>query len=514
MKEIELNKQFKKALNLMENSGKNMFITGKAGTGKSTLLEYFRSITRKNIVVLAPTGVASVNVRGETIHSFFGFRPDITPDKVKKVRNKKKYAETDTIVIDEISMVRADLFDCMDKFLRLNRGKKNRSFGEVQLILIGDLYQLPPVVAAREKMLFEKRYEGPYFFAADAFKKPDMEFIELEKVYRQKDEKFIGLLNAIRNNSIDSRQLAAINKRTGAALTEGDKNGFSVYLTTVNKKAEEINNKELLKLKRKIRVYTATAEGEVEKNKYPAATELRLAAGAQVMFLNNDSSGRWVNGTVGRIKRIKKDREQEKDIIIVEIPGTGTVEVGVFVWEVFHFTFNEDNQKIETETVGKFIQYPLRPAWAVTIHKSQGKTFDRVIIDIGKGTFAHGQTYVALSRCTSLEGISLVSPLKKSHIMMDWRIVRFLTGFQYGLSEKNMPFERKAAIIREAIKNRTALKITYLKTNDEKSIRVIKPFDIGEREYMGKRFIGVDAFCAVRKEKRVFRVDRILEIEK
>ncbi len=516
MAHIELNDKFKTALEVMEHTRKNVFITGKAGTGKSTLLTYFRSITNKRIVVLAPTGVAAVNIRGETIHSFFGFKPDITLQKVKKLKNKREriFRELDAVVIDEISMVRADLLDCVDYFMRLNGRDRSVPFGGAQMIFIGDLYQLPPVVTAKEKGIFSGHYRSAYFFDArmfaDGFR---MEFIELEKIYRQKDEEFIALLNAVRNNSLTEEHLRRLNSRAGKVLSSGRQAGYTVHLTSTNKMAALINDDHLSKLKGGIRSYEADIDGEFDERSFPSERELKLCEGAQVMLLNNDILGRWVNGTVGEVAYIKYDRDKKMDVIAVSFRDGSLEEIYPHTWEIFHFRFNEDALSIESESAGSFTQYPLRLAWAVTIHKSQGKTFDRVIIDTGRGAFAHGQVYVALSRCTSFEGLSLKQPLRKWEIRMDRRIVEFLTGYQYGLSERDMPMEDKLKMIKKAIKNRLNLEIVYLKANDEKSRRMIKPLSVGDREYQGKSFIGVDAFCMKRGEERVFRVDRILEMK-
>jgi ATP-dependent DNA helicase PIF1 len=511
---IELNEQFKKALEIIENTNKNIFITGKAGTGKSTLLDYFRSVTGRKIVVLAPTGVAALNVRGETIHSFFGFKPDVTLQNIPKLSKKKAktFKKLDAIIIDEISMVRADLLDCVDRFLRLNGKQPDRAFGGIQMIFIGDLYQLPPVVKAKEKKLFRNHYHSEYFFDANVFKSFSMEFIELEKIYRQKDEDFIQLLNDIRNNTITEEGLAILNGRVGAKFSSEKYSDYVVHLTTLNKMAYKINTEHLDRLKRKMHKYEAEIYGNFNKNSYPTDFELYLKTGAQIMMLNNDARGRWVNGSIGKVVNIRFSRKENCDIISVQFPGGRSEYVLPYTWDIFHFRFNEENRMIETETVGSFSQYPLRLAWAVTIHKSQGKTFDKVIIDIGRGTFACGQVYVALSRCTSFEGIKLKKPIKKTNIFTDWRIVNFLTKYQYKLSERDMPLEEKMRVINQAIEDKSSLEIVYLKPNDEKSQRIIMPYLVGEHFYQGKSFIGLSAYCSKRKEERIFRVDRILQM--
>lgn len=506
---IEINEQFKKALDIMENSEKNVFITGKAGTGKSTLLEYFREKTKKKIVVLAPTGVAAINVKGETIHSFFRFKPDITLKKVKKLSKNRPgasvYKKLDSIVIDEVSMVRSDLLDCADKFLRLNGPDSKRPFGGIQMIFIGDLYQLPPVVTSREDAVFKGHYKSQYFFDSKVFEDGlPMEFMELEKIYRQTDEGFIFLLNSIRNNTVTDAQICTLNKRTGA---EPSRSGYSICLTTTNKMALEINELELEKLDGRPADFEAELDGDVEPKQMPTEMNLKLKQGAQVMLLNNDKSGRWVNGTIGRIISIGNEN------IMVELDGGSAVEVGRNTWDIFHFTVDEKKGHIKSEVVGEFTQFPLKLAWAITIHKSQGLTFDNVTLDIGKGTFAHGQLYVALSRCRSLEGISLKRPVKKSHVFLDWRVRDFVTKYQYARSEERMPLSEKIELIQNAIEGDRWLEIVYLKREDERSSRKIKPLNIGQMNYKGVDYVGVQALCALRDQERVFRVDRILDMK-
>ncbi|PIS31480.1 AAA family ATPase [Candidatus Saganbacteria bacterium CG08_land_8_20_14_0_20_45_16] len=505
---IEFNNLFIKALDLLENTSQNVFITGKAGTGKSTLLDYFRNQTKKRVVVLAPTGVAAINVRGETIHSFFGFKPDITLDKVRQLDFKKRqkeniYKKIDAIVIDEISMVRADLLDCVDKFLRLNGPAKNLPFGGLQMIFFGDLYQLPPVVTSHERHIFQNHYSSPYFFSARVFQNIKIEYLELEKVYRQKDEQFIGLLNTIRNNSATEPELAVLNQRYLPDFEAKD--DFAIYLTTTNLMASELNEKRLEELKGKLRVLEGELLGDFEQNQLPTGINLKLKIGAQVMMLNNDPLRRWVNGTMGKIKKIKQDE------IEVELQDGKREIVQPFTWEIFHFSFDPKIGQLDSEVVATFTQFPLKLAWAITIHKSQGKTFDKVIIDIGRGTFAHGQMYVALSRCRSLDGIVLKKLLKKSHIFMDWRVVKFVTSFQYQKSEDNCSLAEKIRLINEVAAKGGKVKITYLKASDEKSKRVIEPLEIAEMEYKGKLFLGLRAFCHNRGAERTFRIDRILE---
>jgi hypothetical protein len=510
---IELNDEFRRALDVMENTSRNVFVTGRAGTGKSTLLSYFRDISEKNMVVLAPTGVAALNVKGQTIHSFFGFKPGITVDKVSKARSKgsKKnvYKALDAIIIDEISMVRADLLDCVDKFLQLNGPKRDRPFGGIQMIFFGDLYQLSPVVTGTEKKVFQSLYETPYFYSSKAFGSVDWEFIELKKVYRQHDQHFLSMLNSIRNNSIDEEGIRLLNKRYMPDF-EPPPDDFYVYLATTNKIAEEINTRELARLPGDVHYFDSYSEGEFGDEYLPTGRQLKLKAGAQIMMINNDPAGRWVNGSIGKVLEIVKEENDEDDIVIAELTDGEIVEILPYTWEVYRF-FAEEG-RLQSEVVGRFTQYPLTLAWAMTIHKSQGKTFDKVIIDIGKGTFSYGQVYVALSRCTSLEGVVLKRPVLKKHIWTDYKVVDFLTSFQYTKAEKACSLEEKMEAIKKAIEENAALEMLYLRPNDEKTKRVVIPKELGEMEYRGKRYIGMKAYCTLRAGERVFRVDRILEL--
>jgi ATP-dependent exoDNAse (exonuclease V) alpha subunit len=510
---IEINEQFKRALNIMENTGKSIFITGRAGTGKSTLLGYFRRNTRKKIAVLAPTGVAALNVKGQTIHSFFKFKPNITLQLIKKLRAAEEegtiYQKLDAIVIDEISMVRADLLDCVDKFLRLNGPDQDQPFGGIQMIFIGDLYQLPPVITGTEKAGFSLLYKTPYFYSARVFNSFEMEFLELEKIYRQHDQEFINLLNAIRNKSIDEEGLEILNRRYDPEF-EPPRGDFYVYLTTTNEMASGINSIQLKRLRGKLHTYIGLREGDFGDEYLPTAVELQVKSGSQIMMLNNDADGRWVNGTVGSITGFGKDVDGG-DVIIAALDDGEEVEIAPFTWEIYRFSL--DGGSLQSEIVGTFTQYPLMLAWAITIHKSQGKTFDKVVIDIGRGTFAHGQMYVALSRCTSLEGIVLKRQILKKHIWTDFQVVDFLTKYQYKKAEQHIAADDKVEIIRKAINNRTLLDIVYLKPSDEKSRRTILPNSVGEMSYQGKSYLGMRAFCLKRNEDRTFRIDRILEIE-
>jgi ATP-dependent DNA helicase PIF1 len=423
---LDLNAQFIEILDILENTKKNLFITGKAGTGKSTLLNYFRDTTKKNIVVLAPTGVAAVNVKGETIHSYFHFRPNISDEEVKNIAkkyiNSEIYANLNTVVIDEVSMVRADLLDNVDLFLRVSR-KIDRPFGGVQMVFIGDLFQLPPVVTGDEGSQFLFMYKSPYFFNSYAMAqmlsdKDNFCTFELEKIYRQTEDDFINLLNSIRNNSVTDKEIELINKRCSNEDLSDMEN--HIWIVSTNKQAEAINNMKLESLEAEKFQYYGNQNGDFQDRDLPTDIELWMKRSARVMFLNNDQEGRWINGTLGNVVDL------DDDFISVKIDDGPTVDVEKITWESYKSAFDQNSKTLKREVVGSFTQYPLKLAWAITIHKSQGKTFDKAIIDVGWGTFAHGQMYVALSRCTSLNGLILRKPVRKEHIILDEEIVLWL----------------------------------------------------------------------------------------
>jgi ATP-dependent exoDNAse (exonuclease V) alpha subunit len=512
---LEFNPHFTRALALMEESQQHLFITGKAGTGKSTLLDYFCNHTVKKPVILAPTGVAALNVKGQTIHRFFNFYVDVTPEKIRKKEVRPKdpelYKKISTIVIDEVSMLRADLLDCIDVFLRMYGKDSTQPFGGVQMIFVGDLYQLPPVVNREERDIFSTHYATPYFFSAKVLEVTPLEVLELEVVYRQKDEQFVALLNKIRNNSVEQSDIEALNQRYLSPDDATPTEDFCISLTTTNQKAEEINTVHLEALSGKLYTSTAVVRGDMAKEYYPTSTTLYYKIGSQIMLLNNDPKKRWVNGSIGVIEAIKRNEDGEECMNIRLHDTHKLVSVSPVMWEVYRFAVKEG--EITSEPAGSFTQYPFRLAWAVTIHKSQGKTFDRVAIDIGRGTFASGQTYVALSRCTSFEGIRLIAPVKKQHIHTDPRIYKFLTSHAYKKASELLPHAEKMAMLEQAIATKTMLEMIYLKANDSKSTRVIIPKKVGEERYQGKPFIGLIAFCTARKEERMFNVARIIGLK-
>lgn len=423
---ITIDEKSKKILDHLENKTEHIFLTGNAGTGKSTLLDHFRNKTSKKIAVVAPTGVAAVNVKGETIHSFFGFPPNVTPDHAalvaKRTRKTKLYQALEILIIDEISMVRADLLDCIDAFLRAVR-HSSLPFGGVRIIMVGDLHQLPPVVTSSEQEGINALYKSPYFFSSQVFNQlfdglySQFCFLELDTIYRQSDKNFIEILNRIRNKQTTSEDIDKLNKHT---ISEGDCLDDYILLTAINDQADKINQARLDEIEGPHYSYHATISGDFSSKQSPASDLVLLKTGARVMLLNNDPDDRWINGTIGTLFRA------QPDCVYVKLDSGGVEKVEPVTWTSYRTTFNMATNSLESQETGSFKQMPLRLAWAITIHKSQGKTFDRVAIDLGRGAFAHGQTYVALSRCTSLSGIKLIRPINESSIIMDDRVVEFL----------------------------------------------------------------------------------------
>lgn len=505
--DIEFNEKFKQALEAIENGSENLFITGKAGTGKSTMLRHFISTTKKKAVVLAPTGVAALNAGGQTIHSFFGFKPGVTPDSVKRLKSKELYSKLDMVVVDEISMVRADLMDSVETFLRYNGPKPGEPFGGVRMVFFGDMMQLPPVVKNDEQEIFSSLYKSPYFFDAGCFAQSKPETIELEKVYRQKEGKFLSILNAIRNNVITPEQLTLLNQRMKHEHVPAD---GEVVLCTINKTADAINSAKLEDLPGTSLGFHADVSGSFDLKNTPTDVDLALKKGAQVMFVANDVQGRWVNGTLGKIININTSGLRPK--ISVSLESGEVVDVGRTTWDMIKYDWNKKNNKIETETIGSFVQIPLQLAWAVTIHKAQGKTFDKVTIELGSRTFAHGQLYVALSRCTSLEGLTLLRLVKASDIIVDTKILKYLvyekTRKLATISPEDLELE-----IRKAIRSNRKVKIGYVNLKGEPSERIIAPTKLGMINFKGSQFLGITGFDSKREEVRTFRFDRITSCE-
>ena len=445
---MEKNEELRNAWDFVEHTGISIFLTGKAGTGKTTFLKAVKEHSTKRIVVVAPTGVAAINAGGVTIHSFFQLplSPFIPESRVKSKfdygKEKRKIFRTlDLLIIDEISMVRADILDAIDSVLRRFR-EHNKPFGGVQLLMIGDLQQLTPVVTADEEELLKKYYETPYFFGSRALQRIQYVTIELTKVFRQQDQKFIDILNHFREGKVTNEDFKLLNSRYLPDFKE-DENSNYIKLTTHNRIADNYNNQKLAQIKNKAYTFTAETQGIFPETNYPADYKLTLKVGAQVMFIHNDSRGRYYNGKIGRITYI-----DENQILVLCPNETEAIEVEQNVWENTKYTLNEKTKQIEDEVVGAFRQYPLRLAWAITIHKSQGLTFEYAIID-AQLAFASGQTYVALSRCRTLEGLVLATTLNQNAVINDQRVNQYI--------------EQQNVNARQSIENLPALKEEYFR---------------------------------------------------
>jgi ATP-dependent DNA helicase PIF1 len=420
---FQLEDDLARAYHFMEFTNDCVFLTGRAGTGKSTLLNYFRKTTGKKYVVLAPTGLAALQVGGSTIHSFFGFPlrkivkddPDIVAWGTGHSR-RKVVREMDTLIIDEVSMVRNDIMEAMDLSLRLNMGN-DLPFGGKQVIFIGDIFQLSPVVTFQDRIDDEDDfYETPYFFGADSFRLCHPRIIELNKIYRQHDEDFIYLLNRIRMGFADQGELDEINKRYSPLNSHEE---FAITLTSINALADGVNLKKLVEIKSPTVQYKGKVEGLFNERLYPAPLSLSLKRGAQVMMVKNDLEGRWVNGSIGTVDYVD-------DVEVKVRFSDGQIHlVDRVTWENKNYRWDKTTKSISFEVLGSYTQYPIRLAWAITIHKSQGLTFDKVIIDLGKGAFVHGQLYVALSRCRTLEGIMLKTKINLKDIIVDDVVEQF-----------------------------------------------------------------------------------------
>jgi ATP-dependent exoDNAse (exonuclease V) alpha subunit len=398
--------------------GRNIFLTGRAGTGKTTLLRQIIADTAEKTAVLAPTGLAAVNVGGQTIHSFFNFPPRLLDaGDVRKLRQGRVVRTLDTLVIDEISMVRADMMETIDGALRLNRAS-SKPFGGVRLIVSGDLHQLPPVVDGEAETILEAQYGGPWFFRAPAFQNANFRLAALKRVFRQEDNRFLAVLNSIRNGRLTEADEAALRSRV-STRTPAEASLTHVVLTPNNAAAWRINQKRLQELPGEMKGYAATLEGQFDAKSFPTEETLELKPGTRVMMIRNDPQGRWVNGSVGHVAALG-----DTDVF-VEI-NKEVHRVAQQAWEKFRYEFDNKTNAITRQVTGSFKQLPLRLAYAVTIHKSQGMTIEKVHIDFDQGMFAHGQAYVALSRCRSLEGLELSRPLRPRDIIID------RTAFDFG----------------------------------------------------------------------------------
>lgn len=519
-----LTDEFKEILDLLKNTNESIFITGKAGTGKSSLLKYFIKNTNKKLVILAPTGIAALNVSGQTIHSFFRFPPSIiTPNKIEPDYVKAElFKNLQIVIIDEISMVRADLMNGIDIALRKNRNKLDEPFGGVQMVFIGDLFQLPPVVTEADREYILKIYGGQYFFDATVFKTFKYHFKELTTIFRQSNEQsqFKTMLNNIRNNEARFDDMVLLNSRHKDNAGEQEN---SIFLTTRKKIARNINNEKLENLPGEKTTYTGSLSGKYLKlkeeaedkleDKLPAPYKLELKKDAQIMMLKNDGGKRWVNGSIGRVEKL------EENSITVKIEGS-KYKIEKESWNEVEYILNKETKEIEERIIAGFSQFPMQLSYAMTIHKSQGRTFDKITVDVGAGAFAHGQIYVALSRCRTIEGIILNNPIRNNDIIVDPRVIEYYKTKSIPQSKQtNILSQPRTEIsikdeLQKAINGKHNIKIQYENFDGEVSERELSNVQMTDDfNSFGYDKQHIKGFCHLRNEERSFKISRIKNIE-
>lgn len=505
--DIQLSAEQTSLLSVMETTQQHLFITGRAGTGKSVLLRHFRETTKKKVVIAAPTGIAALNVRGQTLHSLFRLAPGLHRQGRLEPNPKActLLKRLETLVIDEISMVRADLLDAIDERLREAK-KTDEPFGGVQVIMFGDVYQLPPVVEEGLVQYFEAVHGGYFFFNALAWTRTEFKIYELTQVFRQKDPVFKNVLNVVRDGTVRDEQIAALNARCGVPIPDEG----TITLAPTNNLVTTINQRRLDQLEGKVFEYKAFITGEMKKSTFPTEEIIQLKVGAQVVLLQNDKDKRWVNGTVATIAKLEKD---ERTVgITVHVDGVDYL-LEQNTWEEIRYEYDPIEKKVKEEVVSSFTQFPIRLAWAMTIHKSQGQTYESVALDLTTDTFAPGQLYVALSRATSLEGLYLKVPIKRAHVKVEPKVTAFMSrreAISIVIEEKASqnvptPFSEREGVITLSLAEKTPDNVLVTSENvseqgseilptpvqKEQASNEEKPKHAGGRPALGKKLYSI-----------------------